>query len=672
MSELLKNLKKYLTPRNIIAAVSVLLIVSITVAACIIVGGKSEPQPNEPTVSDAPVTEPEPEPEPIPEPEPEPEIELIISSPADDDVTTTEPTFVFSGSSDPEEKLLLNGEEVERNTDGSFTFTAELKIGANTFKFEHKDKVITKTVRYRYVVIESYEPAGSKTYSSGSVLTVSVMARDGSTVTATLNGQTVTCQKTSLKNDGDAGIAESGAFTNYTGTFRLPSGNVSDINIGKITFKATYNGITETMQSGAVTVKKSSIIKDSDPSVTPSGGKYIDVGSGLIATIVTRSAETFEGDTTDDDSRPYNNYLPEGTQDYCAEGIVTNGSKEYYTLRCGRRIYNVSYPTESYSQTVATTSVGILPDHNELSIKGFETDGRYTTLTLESDWKAPFYFEALNQSYRKTRLGYTMDAVTFSYIDITFCYATVFEGEIALPENHPIFKSAEIIKNESDYTLRLTLNKTGGFYGWDCYYDENNNLVFKFLNPAKMESEDSLNGITVYIDVGHGGKDGGAWIGNNNEAQFNLTLANKVRERLEATGATVLMNRVSSDTYISPPDRMNLLRDANADLCVAIHHDSSTSTSPTGFLSAYFTPYSRTAAEFILQRTENAEVYQKIWEVESHYYYVSRVTACPVVLTENGFISNKFDYNNIVNSATTDKKADAIVAGIVDYFRSIQ
>ena len=49
-----------------------------------------------------------------------------------------------------------------------------------------------------------------------------------------------------------------------------------------------------------------------------------------------------------------------------------------------------------------------------------------------------------------------------------------------------------------------------------------------------------------------------------------------------------------------------------------------------------------------------------------------RTTNCPVVLTENGFMSNSYDYGNIVNEEANVQKAKAITRGIVDYFKSIQ
>lgn len=51
---------------------------------------------------------------------------------------------------------------------------------------------------------------------------------------------------------------------------------------------------------------------------------------------------------------------------------------------------------------------------------------------------------------------------------------------------------------------------------------------------------------------------------------------------------------------------------------------------------------------------------------------MARETTCPIVLTENGFISNGYDYANIVSEAANIKKAEAITRGIAEYFAKIQ
>ena len=110
-----------------------------------------------------------------------------------------------------------------------------------------------------------------------------------------------------------------------------------------------------------------------------------------------------------------------------------------------------------------------LPDHNEVKIAGVNDGGRHTEITLDVLWKAPFKLDLLNQDYiGRTETGgdgrdYSITAATYSYVDITFNYATVFDGEVVFAESNPLFKSAEWIKGNADCTLRLHLKRTGQF-----------------------------------------------------------------------------------------------------------------------------------------------------------------------------------------------------------------
>ena len=49
-------------------------------------------------------------------------------------------------------------------------------------------------------------------------------------------------------------------------------------------------------------------------------------------------------------------------------------------------------------------------------------------------------------------------------------------------------------------------------------------------------------------------------------------------------------------------------------------------------------------------------------------YYMGRQTFCPVVLTENGYMSNAADMDAIADQATNVKKAQALARGIADYY----
>ncbi len=591
---------------------------------------------------------------------PEPEKMLVISSPKSQNVTVTSSQITFSGSSDPEASLTLDGSEVERTEDGNFAFDKPLTIGKNTFTFEHKGETKVYTVNYRYVIIESCYPSSKVSFDAGTTFIVTAYARRGSTVTATFNSQTIT-----LKQEQSADVsAVEAEFVNYSGEFTLPTGNEKNVNLGSVIFKASFDGKNDTFSSGAITCKRDTILDYQT----------------YVAEVVAFAAETFDGDSTDDMSRPTNSYLPQGTIDYCDTRVVVDSEsgKTYYKLRCGKRVYTEKNDVPNGNITVTKRYVGSVPDHNELAVNSFTEEGRHTVLTLATNWKAPFTVELKNQSYfNPTTQDYRISDTTYEYLEIKFCYATKFEGEITISPDNPIFSSAELITDNQNTTLKLYLKNKGEFYGWDSDYDENGNLVFSFLHPAKVEVADneygtSLNGIKVFIDVGHGGRDVGASGHGYTEAERNLFLAQKIKAELEALGAEVRLSR-NDNSAVSADTRCRMLKDFKPDFCVAVHHDSSTASSANGHSTFYSTPFSFDAAKLIDDRISQTGIYNEIWDLRWHYYYTARMTTCPVVLTENGFMSNAEDISNHISSDEKNTlKAKAITQGIVDYFNLIQ
>ncbi len=441
---------------------------------------------------------------------------------------------------------------------------------------------------------------------------------------------------------------------------------------------------TETSSKASSKVETSS--KDSTSSAQ-TNGEYIDVGSGYIAEIISFQAETFDEKYTKknaDWSRPTNNYLPKGTVDYCNKDFVYDqgGEKRYVTLRCGKRVYFEYTDAKTKKTTrVVKRYEGKLPDHNELEVESLKIEGNHTILTLNTDWKAPFRFYLGPQEYTEPIYqDYTIETATFSYIDITFCYATVFKGNVKIPENHPIFESAKIIDEGKEHTLRLYLKQKGAFYGWDANYNEKGQLCFSFLNPANTayaynEYGRDLSGVTILIDAGHGGKDEGG-LGNGlselTEATVNLRLANLLAEELKKTGATVVMSR-TSDSYLSHDDRQKLLKELSPDLCISIHHDANEKAKLSGFGAFYYAPFSKKANEHIYKRTMATGLYKNGTKnrLDWHYFFLGRTTTCPVVLTENGYMTNGKDMSIIKSVSAMQIKAKAIAQGTADYFASI-
>lgn len=415
------------------------------------------------------------------------------------------------------------------------------------------------------------------------------------------------------------------------------------------------------------------------------GGSYLNVGTQYVCEVVNWEAETFNGRTTDDANVPTSTPLPVGTVDYCSGVITTNGKatshseyRNYSTLRCGKRIYHESL-NKQRSRIYTTAEYGALPETNNVRIASGHNDGRYTVVTLNVDWKAPFQVLLAPQSYASESLSsrnFTVSSVTYQYVDITFCYAakdsTADIGNLNL--SGTIFSRAEWRKNTADYTLRLYLSKTGGFYGWIAEYNSAGQLVFRFLNPARI-SGDRLDGVRVFLDVGHGGNDSGASAYYNgkqfNESDLNLYLARQLRTKLQALGATVIMSRDSNEGC-SAIQSMQKVIDAKPDLAICIHHDDTDGSSATnGFGAYHYNAISSVATKKILAAVQNAGLYNNT-TLRWHYYYCARVSACPVILTENGFMSNAGDLAKITNDVFNEQRAAAMAQGVLDYFKSIQ
>lgn len=595
---------------------------------------------------------------------------LTFNSPLKEKISTTESSITFSGNYSANTVIMLGDEQIPTDQNGNFTVSKELQFGNNQFVFLTETESRTFTVYRRYVIISSYSPNKDQIYSAGVYFPVSVTAKEGSQITATFNGVSINLTPNTVQN----GLAT------YSGSFTMPSGHFRDLNLGKVAFTGTHNGFSETFYSGNVTCKKEDVVINYDPNATPSGGIYTNVGSGIITEIVGYQAETFDVGTNKDTSKPFNNYLPKGTVDYGSADTYSlkrdGDTYELITLRCGKTIYKSMRDKPSKEITaIANQYVGVLPDHNEITFNSLNIQNSHTVLTLDVNWKAPFYFELMPQSYNS---DLTITDITYNYVDITFCYSTVFNGEISIPQDNPLFSSATVIKNANDYTLRLFLKKQGGFYGWDSYYNENGSLCFEFLNPKKITLTDAniygadLTGVNILIDVGHGGMDVGALRGRdliNSEANRNLILAKKLATELSLIGATVHITR-ADDITSTTNDKITLLKHIKPDYCIAIHHDSNNSSSLNGFGSYYFHPFSKKAAEYVLNNTFNTGIYQN-QTFKFHNYFVSRSSVCPVVLTENGYMSNVFDFNNIINDNINTQKAQALTKGIVQYFMSL-
>ena len=426
---------------------------------------------------------------------------------------------------------------------------------------------------------------------------------------------------------------------------------------------------------GAVNTKDLLLLRKAVAATEPTKPAEPSVlATGKIMKITTDFTETFSGNVTGDYSSPANAYLPAGTLDVLKKEVTDpETGYTYYLLGCGRRVYTEDaevYETSgklTENKLYATASVA----------------GGYTTVSLNSAWHVPFQLQLTPQTYPYVnQMGdfgpkYDVTSFTATAVEMTFSYTTYASGMPDVSES-PLFSAATWRKNSNNtYTLRLTLRKTGAFYGYHVEWKDNQ-LVFSFKHKtdiSKNTASKPLSGMTIVVDAGHGGE----WSGTYGvtpglyEKTLTLQIAKKLQSKLQSLGATVVMSR-TADVKVELHDVATMTRKAKPDLFISIHMDGVDFESANGPTCFYYNEYSAALARSIISNVD--ATYQKHKETtyrgaKWNPYYVTRVSDCPAVLLECGFMTNAADEKLLKTDSFQTELAAAIASGITAFQKSL-
>jgi N-acetylmuramoyl-L-alanine amidase len=179
----------------------------------------------------------------------------------------------------------------------------------------------------------------------------------------------------------------------------------------------------------------------------------------------------------------------------------------------------------------------------------------------------------------------------------------------------------------------------------------------------------TLRGATIVVDAGHGGEDPGAR-GRSAmpEKAINLSIGTELAQRLRQRGANVMMTR-STDRFITLDGRAAFADRARADLFISIHADSAKRASAEGmtiYVGRGSSQQSRSAAQRIGAALQRAGL--EFRGVQTAGFRVLIAHSRPAVLIECGFLSNQAEARQLNNGSYREHIADAIAAGVAEYF----
>lgn len=504
---------------------------------------------------------------------------------------------------------------------------------------------------------------------------------------------------------------QSGEYSTYSVTITMPSTQAEVEAIGEINLTVTYGGQLSSSTIASISYGESEVTTTSSSdklevnnNVTSSSNTTVNSGNAsayttTTQTIVTSSyssssivgsgslsqlsgydvcqvtaeyADVRLATTSDTNSVPYLSTLAKSTMDYVVGEISVYDSSEgeyvdFYNLASGLRI------KKEDAQIVSTQSL----DYNTMEIISSTGINGELSLTFKTDWQVPYSFSFDSQNYY-TAYGesYNVSSFDASTLTFTFYYTTSLSGTIDV-SGSDVVSSASVSTSVANETVTITmpLITKGEYFGYTISYDSNGYLVLTINNQ-----QDSLINATIVLDPGHGGTDCGA-LGLHStvyESTVNLILAAKVKEALEAKGATVYLTRYS-DEYVSLTDRKTIGVNYNADIFVSIHANGSENTDDYGLSAYYYKGMSQSLATEIYDELFDAfysvlydsdpTVYNDINDGVRYYpFSVTRMESCPSVLLEVGYMSNFDECAKIIDSDNSDALAQAIADGIENYF----
>lgn len=647
-------------------------------------------------------------------------------------ITVEQSKVTFRGSSSPAYDLICNGQKLSVAKTGDFSVDCELKPGDNKITFEHKGKTYTYNVTYKIKLLKSVSPTENSTLP-GTMTTVDVEAvgHKDAKLTVTFNGKTVTMTRLEgvYENDDDSPDSESD-FCNYVATLSLPAATSSAQNLGKFTVKATYGSLTETLSGGSITVKakvsapvtpvppttttttepstekptdvtgdtnltnpESTTEKPTTPVTDPTTGgsgdrleKYFytkDYGYGKtkICEIIDDYVETYPGDSGATYSVPDCSPLPKTTVDYVIDEAIFDETDKYYILASGLKVpelheERLASGVNGTIQHVRISDGYVMPKN---SIKVFSTTCNDDETVIVLDMNRPVAFNAkiIGQTYGQYAPNRLVTVSSLNCTGLEFVFSDTYDASGTNAFMNSVLKSSkwDSDRDKSTVTLTLTLAERGKFYGFHYEYNKEGMLVITVSHKPS-----SLKDAVIVLDPGHGGIDPGAACavkitGFNNEKDINLSIATKVKELLEAEGATVIMTR-NGDDWRSYTQRNNEVRDRDPDMFISIHCDSSGVASATGTSAFYYRAYSQPLAKAVHDSLVNAyknEIYKDKTDVKidrgTNFYAfrVARVEECPAILIEYGFVSNIDECQALQDNENREILAKATVEGIKKY-----
>lgn len=190
-------------------------------------------------------------------------------------------------------------------------------------------------------------------------------------------------------------------------------------------------------------------------------------------------------------------------------------------------------------------------------------------------------------------------------------------------------------------------------------------FIFILNNPQYLLPQIG-NGMKVVIDPGHGGVDPGTIQGEIYEKDLNLAIAKLLEKYLNHSGFTVVMTR-DDDRFLSLRRRTEIVNQEKPELFISIHANSN----PVSSLKGTEIYWNNSKSENFAQKMYESFLYNLGAEANrgifNKRYYVIRNTDVPSILVEVGYLTNRIERYELLETERQKLIAKAIARGVIRF-----
>ena len=352
----------------------------------------------------------------------------------------------------------------------------------------------------------------------------------------------------------------------------------------------------------------------------------------------------------------YNGDFPNNTIQQGATAVVTDS---VLTKRNGKTTYAYKLENGEYILSANVEQI------NNTGVNYF------TDIVITEDEKGE-YIEFVGNGTPMSNDVFTKNKITFKFYNTNINLNSLPISEF--------FTNCEYVNDTNLNTseISFSFSNENPLWGYQIEYSENKTKIyFKKAPKLHLNTDKPLQDVKIMLDVGHGGKDFGAlgisWGLGKSEKDYNLAVAEATKLRLEQLGAEVILTRYD-DTYYTLQERNALAQKEKPDFFLSVHHNSIELTVDTNDIfrveSYCYYDSSIPFAQNLIENVANYTDRPTRDATPNYYFYVTRLTICPAVLFEYGFLVSPLEYEHVSKDETIWLSAFATAQSFIDTIKN--